>query len=92
VKARDAFRRQRAAVSKVNFYLAERIAGVHVVQLFAREKSSTEDSPGTIKTVRGEPEGDVRICEFQADHRFSVRRYDSDRDRGGRIFSSLDHP
>ncbi len=43
VKARDAFRRQRAAVSKVNSYLAERIAGVHVVQLFAREKSSTEE-------------------------------------------------
>jgi len=36
-KARDAFRRQRQWLSKVNAYIAERIAGVSVVQLFVRE-------------------------------------------------------
>jgi len=40
VKARDAFRRQRAASSKVYAYLAERLAGIQVVQLFRREKKS----------------------------------------------------
>lgn len=37
-KARDAFRRQRQWLSKVNAYIAERVAGVAVVQLFAREE------------------------------------------------------
>jgi ATP-binding cassette subfamily B protein len=40
VKARDAFRRQRVASSRVNSYLSERISGVQVVQLFRREKKS----------------------------------------------------
>jgi ATP-binding cassette subfamily B protein len=40
VKARDAFRRQRTASSRVYAYLAERLAGIQVVQLFRREKQS----------------------------------------------------
>jgi ATP-binding cassette subfamily B protein len=40
VKARDAFRRQRTASSRVYAYLAERLAGIQVVQLFRREKKS----------------------------------------------------
>ena len=40
VKARDAFRRQRTASSKVYAYLAERLAGIQVVQLFRRERKS----------------------------------------------------
>ncbi|MCL2444250.1 MAG: ABC transporter ATP-binding protein/permease, partial [Treponema sp.] len=40
VKARDAFRRQRTASSSVYSYLAERLAGMQVVQLFRQEKKS----------------------------------------------------
>ena len=40
VKARDAFSRQRTASSKVYAYLAERLAGMQVVQLFRQEKKS----------------------------------------------------
>ncbi len=40
VRARDAFRRQRAASSRVTSYLSERLSGVQVVQLFAAEKKS----------------------------------------------------
>ncbi|GAB1481656.1 ABC transporter ATP-binding protein [Treponema sp.] len=43
VKARDAFRKQRIASSKVNAYLSERLAGVQVVQLFTREKTSAKE-------------------------------------------------
>jgi ATP-binding cassette subfamily B protein len=43
VKARDAFRRQRAASSKVNSYLSERVSGVQVVQLFSGEKKSSRE-------------------------------------------------
>jgi ATP-binding cassette subfamily B protein len=43
VKARDAFRRQRTASSRVYAYLAERLAGVQVVQLFRREKKSSRE-------------------------------------------------
>jgi ATP-binding cassette subfamily B protein len=43
VKARDAFRRQRTASSKVYAYLAERLAGVQVVQLFRRENKSAAE-------------------------------------------------
>jgi ATP-binding cassette, subfamily B, multidrug efflux pump len=43
VKARDAFRRQRTASSKVYAYLAERLAGMQVVQLFRQEKKSTRE-------------------------------------------------
>ncbi|MCL2127964.1 MAG: ABC transporter ATP-binding protein, partial [Treponema sp.] len=40
VKARDAFRRQRTASSRVYAYLAERLAGIQVVQLFRKEGKS----------------------------------------------------
>jgi len=43
VKARDAFRRQRTASSRVNAYLSERLSGVQVVQLFLREKKSQKE-------------------------------------------------
>jgi ATP-binding cassette subfamily B protein len=43
VKARDAFRRQRIASSRVNAYLSERISGVQVVQLFLGEKKSRRE-------------------------------------------------
>jgi len=43
VKARDAFRRQRTASSKVYAYLAERLAGMQVVQLFRQEKKSLKE-------------------------------------------------
>ncbi|MDR2210326.1 MAG: ABC transporter ATP-binding protein/permease [Spirochaetaceae bacterium] len=39
-KARDAFRRQRSASSRVNSYLSERLSGIQVVQLFMAEKRS----------------------------------------------------
>ncbi len=43
IKARDAFRRQRVASSRVNAFLSERLSGVQVVQLFAQEgKGGTE--------------------------------------------------
>jgi ATP-binding cassette subfamily B protein len=40
IKARDAFRQQRVASSRVNSYLSERISGIQVVQLFRGEKKS----------------------------------------------------
>jgi len=43
IKARDAFRRQRVAVAKVNSYLSERLSGIQVVQLFAREAESARE-------------------------------------------------
>jgi len=43
VKARDAFRRQRTASSRVYSYLAERLAGMQVVQLFKQEKKSLKE-------------------------------------------------
>jgi len=43
VKARDAFRRQRTASSKVYSFLAERLAGMQVVQLFRQEKKSLNE-------------------------------------------------
>jgi ATP-binding cassette subfamily B protein len=39
-KARDAFRRQRTASSRVNSYLSEHLSGVQVVQLFRGERRS----------------------------------------------------
>ncbi|MDR1390679.1 MAG: ABC transporter ATP-binding protein/permease [Treponema sp.] len=42
-RARDAFRRQRVASSKVNSYLSERLSGVQVVQLFLGEKRSKKE-------------------------------------------------
>jgi ATP-binding cassette subfamily B protein len=46
IKARDAFRRQRTASSKVYAYLAERLAGIQIVQLFRREKRSGTEFAG----------------------------------------------
>jgi ATP-binding cassette subfamily B protein len=43
IKARDAFRRQRTATSKVYAYLAERLAGIQVVQLFRREEKTNRE-------------------------------------------------
>ncbi|MDR1108308.1 MAG: ABC transporter ATP-binding protein/permease, partial [Spirochaetaceae bacterium] len=43
VRARDAFRRQRTASSRVNAYLSERLSGVQVVQLFLGEGKSREE-------------------------------------------------
>lgn len=42
-KARDAFRRQRTWLSKVNAYLAERLSGIAVVKLFAGEARSRRE-------------------------------------------------
>jgi ATP-binding cassette subfamily B protein len=46
VKARDAFRKQRSASSRVNSYLSERLSGVQVVQLFLGEKKSIREFSG----------------------------------------------
>jgi ATP-binding cassette subfamily B protein len=43
VRARDAFRLQRTASSAVYAFLAERLAGMQVVQLFRQEKKSARD-------------------------------------------------
>jgi ATP-binding cassette subfamily B protein len=52
VKARDAFRLQRTASSTVYAYLAERLAGMQVVQLFRQEKKSLiEFSQGNDKLL-----------------------------------------
>jgi ATP-binding cassette subfamily B protein len=45
-KARDAFRRQRTASSRVNSYLSERLSGVQVVQLFLGERKSAREFGG----------------------------------------------
>jgi ATP-binding cassette subfamily B protein len=42
-RARDAFRSQRTASSRVNSYLSEHLSGLQVVQLFRREKKSLEE-------------------------------------------------
>ncbi|MDR2071437.1 MAG: ABC transporter ATP-binding protein/permease [Treponema sp.] len=42
-KARDAFRNQRTASSRVNSYLSEHLSGLQVVQLFRREKKSLDE-------------------------------------------------
>jgi ATP-binding cassette, subfamily B, multidrug efflux pump len=41
VKARDAFRKQRTASSRLNAFLSEHISGVSTVQLFSREEASS---------------------------------------------------
>ncbi len=43
VKARNAFRRQRTASSRVNSFLSERLSGIQVVQLFSQEDASKRD-------------------------------------------------
>lgn len=40
--SRDAFRRQRLASSRLNSFLSERLSGVHIVQLFAKEKKVSD--------------------------------------------------
>jgi ATP-binding cassette, subfamily B, multidrug efflux pump len=45
-KARDAYRRQRLWMSRVNAYLSERLSGIQVVKLFARERASVKDFRG----------------------------------------------
>lgn len=42
-RARDAYRRQRTWLSKVNAFLAERISGMSVVKLFAREEATARE-------------------------------------------------
>ena len=42
-KARDAFRRQRTWLSKVNAFIAEHVSGVSVVKLFCREAASAAE-------------------------------------------------
>ncbi len=42
-RARDAFRRVRRMVSKVNAFLSEHISGVSVVQLFTQEKRTSDE-------------------------------------------------
>ncbi len=44
--ARDAFRRQRQWMSKVNAFIAERVAGIAVVQLFAGEARARKEFEG----------------------------------------------
>ncbi len=46
VKARNAYRRVRLWVSRVNAFLSERLAGMHLVQLFAREARSMKEFTG----------------------------------------------
>ncbi|MBN1835625.1 MAG: ABC transporter ATP-binding protein [Spirochaetales bacterium] len=41
-RAREAFRKVRLAVSRLNSYLSEHISGMRVVQLFAQEKASKQ--------------------------------------------------
>ena len=41
--ASQSFRRIRVAVAKINAYLQEHVAGIAVLQLFNREKKSTEE-------------------------------------------------
>ncbi len=42
-RARDAYRRQRTWLSKVNSYLAERLSGITVVKLFVREAQTSAE-------------------------------------------------
>ena len=43
IRARDAFRKQRIASSRVNSYLSEHLSGVQVVQLFCREQRCVDE-------------------------------------------------
>ena len=43
LRARDAFRRQRAASSAVTSYLSERLSGLQIVQYFRRERRSMDE-------------------------------------------------
>lgn len=52
VRARDAFRRQRTASSRVNSYLSEHLLGIQVVQLFLGEKRSQKEFGGRNEEFR----------------------------------------
>jgi ATP-binding cassette, subfamily B, multidrug efflux pump len=58
VRARNAFRAVRQAVSRLNAFIAEHISGVRIVQLFVQEKRShrefTERNEGLLKSNLGE--------------------------------------
>jgi len=43
VKARDAYRRLRAALAKINAFMAESISGMRVVQIYNREKKKLDE-------------------------------------------------
>jgi ATP-binding cassette subfamily B protein len=61
VKARDAFRRQRTASSKVYAYLAERLAGMQVVQLFRGEKKSRREFDGRNRELLNANLGEIYV-------------------------------
>jgi ATP-binding cassette subfamily B protein len=66
VKARDAFRRQRIASSRVYSYLAERLAGIQVVQLFRGEKKSRREF--------GDRNGELLAANLGEMHVFAIFR------------------
>jgi ABC-type multidrug transport system fused ATPase/permease subunit len=43
VKARDAYRRVRAALARINAFMAESISGMRVVQIYNREKKKSDE-------------------------------------------------
>ncbi|MDR2160275.1 MAG: ABC transporter ATP-binding protein/permease [Treponema sp.] len=61
VKARDAFRRQRIASSRVYSYLAERLAGIQVVQLFRGEKKSRREFGGRNRELLDASLGEMHV-------------------------------
>jgi ATP-binding cassette subfamily B protein len=61
VKARDAFRRQRIASSRVYSYLAERLAGIQVVQLFRGEAKSRREFGGRNGELLGASLGEMYV-------------------------------
>ncbi len=60
-KARDAFRRQRQWVSKVNSYIAERLSGISVVQLFIREEASRREFEAHDRELLGASLGEMYV-------------------------------
>jgi ATP-binding cassette subfamily B protein len=64
VKARDAFRRQRAASSKVYAYLAERLAGIQVVQLFRGERKSGREFSSRNRELLDANLGEMYVFAF----------------------------
>jgi ATP-binding cassette subfamily B protein len=61
VKARDAFRHQRIASSRVYSYLAERLAGIQVVQLFRGEKKSRREFGGRNRELLDASLGEMHV-------------------------------
>jgi len=64
VKARDAFRLQRAASSRVNSYLSERLSGLPVVQLFQKERLSGEEFRERSRSLLGANLGEMYVNAF----------------------------